>query len=645
MAAPTSLPARMSLAPAAAGDSYYVDGVNGIDSTGRGSISLPWKTIQYAINHVPVLSGVSRPTFIFLRGTGCTITNRGPGSASPFSVSGASRYIFVGNNAGHNMAFSSDSPLVITNYPGERVLVNQSFQHNNAGHFIRYMGTNVGGKKGLVFDGRYPDFNATEGSGGTGTAAVACPGGSDVEVFNCEIRHWGAGGIYAGGGVYSTVHYPATNVQIISNFMHHIGAPDIPPNSNTSGAPAPGSPAGLHDHGIYYGGTTGGNTPGSIGGAIYNNIIVFNDSYNMTWHNSARGCIFAHNIVAGWGGLGYPAATGATNPITGGSGSEPSSTYASGIGLTTTYPETGDQDNVIVNNIIAFNFNYGIHVLLDGSAGTQQQLGPGNIEKNNCFYSNPGGAIKVTSGFVTSTLQELSTLLNNDPLLTSYSSTNPDSDFHPLSSSPCKAAGDSAFTPTFDFDGNARSGSDIGPYQIGGAPPAVDHVGNTTQGASRDSGYSNARAAMQVTVPAGGITINEMRCWIQAYSLGGTCRVGIYTNVSGAPSAKLTTSADISLVPNSIQQAIFAISPIFLPAGTYWLAIGFDAVTSGIDLLSDAGTHVYSLSSGSLVDPFGSVSTAGSLGMPIAAYGSFGGGGGGGGAIGAYKNQLLLGVG
>lgn len=175
-------------------------------------------------------------------------------------------------------------------------------------------------------------------------------------------------------------------------------------------------------------------------------------------------------------------------------------------------------------------------------------------------------------------------------------------------------------TITYSKSGGAASvtsGGGTRAINYAKSPGAGGEIGNSQPGSIVDSGYAGARAAMQVTLGAAA-DIEEIAVWLNAYSTVAPGRVAIYADNAGAPGNRLFLSADITPIANARQQLKFPLNAS-LAAGTYWLAVGFDAQT-GIDLLVSSGTHVYNFSSGALVDPFGSITTDGAHSMPIVAY-------------------------
>lgn len=445
MAAPTSLPARVCAAntTATAGNTYYVDAAIGSDSntaTQAKSTATPWATLQHALDSgitIPT-AGSNTPIQIFVRGTdgvttrGFTITDDGPSSAVPAGFSSTSIY-----QPARDLAFPSDSPLLISNMAGERVLFGFSFKHSKNDTYVCWRASDVSSKKGMVFDSRFPAGNTTFNGWYTN-------GATHIELYGCEVRNncWNAsgGGIYVGAWSFGGINRASTDIQIINCYVHHNGG-------QNNGA-----------HGIYFGGTTGTQLIGAVNGAVYNCVIAYNFADNLSPHNAAQGTVFAHNHLVGWGGGGASGGT-ATTPVTGDANAV-NFTDGSTVFAPASSGDPMTKDCIWVNNILAENYAYGLN-FFDATLN-----GTGNVEKNNLYHGNGSGAIRDAS----STLSKLSTLLSNDPLFTAYSATVPSAtNFLPTSSSPCKGAGDSAYTPTFDFTGAARPRSDIGAYAISGA--------------------------------------------------------------------------------------------------------------------------------------------------------------------------------
>lgn len=441
------LPARISLAPANAAQTYYVDpsiGSDGNTVAQAKNPATPWASFEHALDAIPIPAvGSNTPVQLFLRGNdgtttrGITITDTGPGSATPAGYThGSSTVAFQSSSS---LKYPVDSPLVISNYPGERVLLSIPL-HMSQTTNIAIRASNVSGKKGIVFDLKFP-LNCTT------LSALKTVGVTHLELFNTEVRNCQWAGS-SGAGIYIGAYgapdnLPSTDVQIINNYIHHCGG------SNTQGA-----------HGIYFGGTTN-NVVGAVNGAVYNNVIVYNLDDNLSPHNSAHGTIFSHNLCAGWGGSGSAGAA-ATVPDTGGI----SRTFTSGIEYFTAPADQNSIDTVVSGNLLVRNKIYGLHVFDDNTT----PIGLNNVELTNLYHANGTAAKHQGSTADPTRYKFLSTLLNNDPLLGYWSNTVPPasgSAFKPTGpTSPAYNAADARYCPSFDFDGNTRLTSDIGPYAI-----------------------------------------------------------------------------------------------------------------------------------------------------------------------------------
>jgi hypothetical protein len=439
------LPARISLAPAAPAQTYYVDPSIGNDANTVAqakSPATPWASIQHALDTIPIPSaGANTPVLLYLRGTdgtttrGITITDDGPASATPTGYKQVSTTVSYQSTS--SLIFPVDSPLTISNYPGERVLLSMSF-HLSKCAYVAFRGTNVGTKKGLVFDPRFPNNITT-------LSALKSIGSSHLEFFNCEVRNAVWNGLGAGiyvGAFGTPDNLSSLDIQIINCYVHHCG----------------GQAQG--GHGIYYGGTTN-NVVGAVNGAVYNNVVVYNMDDNISPHNSAHGTIFSHNLCAGWGG-GGAAGGSASTPDTGGF----SRSFTSGLEYFTAAGDQTSVDTVVSGNLLVRNKIYGLHVFDDNTA----PVGANNVELTNLYHLNGTAPTHQGSTADPTKFKFLSTLLNNNPLLAYWSNTVPPasgSAFKPTGiTSPAYNAADARYCPSFDFDGNTRATADIGPYAI-----------------------------------------------------------------------------------------------------------------------------------------------------------------------------------
>src|SRR5262245_57634041 len=96
--------------------------------------------------------------------------------------------------------------------------------------------------------------------------------------------------------------------------------------------------------------------------------------------------------------------------------------------------------------------------------------------------------------------------------------------------------------------------------------PTVITIGQTGVMASDDSGNGNLLVAQQVTL-AQDATIQSLSFYVTQAS--GQLRLGIYDNAGGKPSAlKAQTAGFTPTVGWNTQNVL---TPVLLPAGTYWL--------------------------------------------------------------------------
>jgi hypothetical protein len=202
------------------------------------------------------------------------------------------------------------------------------------------------------------------------------------------------------------------------------------------------------DHGIYVGTDTGG--------LIANNVIADNMADGIQIYPEANSLIVTENTITGNGRSGI---------ILGGE-------------------DTTSNDNVLANNIVAFNDEYGIRTYWGGPVGTD------NLATNNLNYGNGGGdapgsvldGLRITAG------------RSADPLFADAARF----DFHLRAGSPAIGQGLAAYAVTTDFDGLARpSAPAIGAYeaQAGSVRPTARTSSRRPKGKARSSaGMRRAKA-------------------------------------------------------------------------------------------------------------------------------------------------------
>lgn len=192
-----------------------------------------------------------------------------------------------------------------------------------------------------------------------------------------------------------------------------------------------------HAHGIYY-----GSDWGTIGGAVYNNIIYDVSAMGITLHEETDGTIIANNTL-------YYCGRG-------------------GINLASEGPHAGE-DNIVKNNIVAnvlqrapiqgttqsgFAFNvWWEQVDVDLTAINN------TIDRNLWFDCDSGyHQTEGSSSFPTGTDLNFSNDTNSDPQFTAAAS----GDFSIPSASPAKGIGDGDYTPATDINGVTRATADAG---------------------------------------------------------------------------------------------------------------------------------------------------------------------------------------
>jgi hypothetical protein len=414
-----ALPAQL---PQSSGPSYYVDGASGSDAYSAAqaqSPATPWRTIQHALDVVGLTAATGAPgPTIYIRAAGSVITANGPGSSTPYT----SQYLYVQG------IWPSTSPLTITNYPGERVLVNSELISGNYAANVRIHGTFVNGQPGLVVDQSYPVLHP-------GNDGVALIGVRNYEVSGLEIRNSLSQGVYVGSD--GTHHVSSANVQILGNYIHNTGCYTCAPNDPTRSD----APLG-HDSGIYFGGTDQGQTPGVNGGVIANNIVAHSFDFNIALHNAPWSTYVVNNTLDGWG-------SGGTPPQTQPQISFSTPYYPASIEISSSVPAEYPR-NVVIKNNVGSNSYYGIYYYMVSGTGAT-----GNTEDHNLFF-HENVALRMTPS--TSGLSYGADVLGADPQWVDPAEAN----YGLAAGSPAVSAGDAAYTPPTDFFGRARTTADLG---------------------------------------------------------------------------------------------------------------------------------------------------------------------------------------
>lgn len=176
-------------------------------------------------------------------------------------------------------------------------------------------------------------------------------------------------------------------------------------------------------------------------GTVANNITYRNQGYGIQlWHNASH-IVVVNNTVFnnGMGGIV--------------------------LGATSTPPDTIDDYNTVINNIVVYNgtnsnADYGI--LEDGWTGVHNQY------LNNLLFQNVPGNISLQNG-----LQATSTIVAA-PLFVNYLA-NGSGDYELQATSPAVDAGTNyqGYAPAIDYNGGPRpigAAWDLGAYEYGSAP-------------------------------------------------------------------------------------------------------------------------------------------------------------------------------
>lgn len=237
---------------------------------------------------------------------------------------------------------------------------------------------------------------------------------------------------------------------------------------------------------------TGATMSGIFGGGPYNQILSNNVHDNGTtpddhgiYYTSGNSLIannlFANNYDFGIQ-LGY---TGSTNNIVANN-----TIVHNGFGGGSSYPGSGTvtfsgtTSNLFVNNISANNAQYGY-----------KTYDTTNSLSHNSSFGNPSGD---TNGSFSS----ISAMLTSNPLFVSST------DFHLQSLSPAINAGDSAFTPSTDYYGNARTAPDLGAiFGANSTSPPPDTTPPTTSLTTTPASPTNSQSASFAFTGSDNVTV------------------------------------------------------------------------------------------------------------------------------------------
>jgi len=221
-------------------------------------------------------------------------------------------------------------------------------------------------------------------------------GGDNVEFSNNEIVGAAMSAIYVGDPGNG-----ADNFKFLSNYVHDNGT-----HYNL-------------DHGIYCG--TAKNA------LIANNLFVRNYAYGIHLYPDCDNALVTQNTVVGSGRSGI---------IVGGE-------------------STTADANVIVNNVVAFNTDYGVRAYWGGPTGS------GNVVRDNLFFGNPAGDL--ADGTVAAGLAYSNNVIA-DPLFVNRAG----GDYRLSAGSPAVGRAVAAYSQSTDLTGASRPAGgapDLGAYE------------------------------------------------------------------------------------------------------------------------------------------------------------------------------------
>ncbi len=346
------------------GPQYYV-ATTGSDSN-SGSQSSPWKTLSYAASKVSA---------------GATV-HVAPGT---YNSSSEMKLTAAGNSSAR-VVFISDQQW------GAKIV-----------------STVTGNSTAVWITGDYVDFVGFDITG-PGLMGIYITGSNDRIIGN-HIHNMATSGCAAGAGILNGNYNGASNVDIIGNVVHDIGAYNNPCSTL---------------HGIY---------TANPGGKIWNNIVFRNQGWGIhLWHAASQNNISNNTVVNnGYGGILVGAGDGS-------------------------WVNTG---SVVTNNVVyqngLFSGSNGYGIEEYGNTGT-------NTYKNNLVYGNGPADWKLQNG------NTASGSISANPLFTSYTQYSTTNDYHLQSTSPAIGKGITTYAPTYDINGATRCSTPTpGVYEYGGS--------------------------------------------------------------------------------------------------------------------------------------------------------------------------------
>lgn len=547
---------------------YYVS-TTGNDSN-SGVIGSPFLTIAHAV------SILSAGDTLYIRGATWT------GSAYENTINSQHNTVNTGT--------SWVSPITISGYPGETVIIQPPYSvngialYNTATAYVIF--------QDLIID----MINTTAGADADGVIFAGDPGTvpHHIRIQRCEVKN----GTSAFFGIHTTSG--VNNIEILYCTVHDFGT---------------SSSANTEAHGVY----VSGNDCLYLNNHIYNNagfgLHVYNNASFSPSHTDPNRNIIANNRVHDCGfGLGGSAAAGIV--ISWGDSNKCYNNLlynnSSGAKIYTSATNTLFANNTIYGNT--------------GLALWLQYYGTGNIIRNNIIYGNgQDGYIDydVDSTLLTSTHTGTFTadhnLIGINPSFTSAGT----ADFTLQSGSAAIDIGITIAAFSTDILGASRPQGvawDIGAYEFGGSPPPPGGIAFVNR--SAPNGATASSASTLTTVATSHTTGNLVACIIRRQN---TSAVSTVTDTASNTYIKIVDTfssgdgvwTDIWYAYDITGNASNVITVVLGSASTYSSVVCYQF--SGVGAAASFGTSAGATGTGTVAST-GTVTTTGSDSVIIGAF-------------------------